>query len=169
MKETTMETFQNTLTIQRSTQDVFAFLANFENVPSWNHAIQQTTKTSPGPIGVGTTYRQIRSMPTRSREAFEVTVFDPSRRLVIEGQIGPFQARLGYVLEPVGDATRLTNAAELEPSSTISRLLAPLAASRVKAAVASNLETLKVILETDRRPSHPTQPMRGITLSDDPR
>jgi hypothetical protein len=88
MKETTMETFQNTLTIQRSTQDVFAFLANFENVPSWNYAIQQTTKTSPGPIGVGTTYRQIRSMPTRSREAFEVTVFDPSRRLVIEGQIG---------------------------------------------------------------------------------
>jgi hypothetical protein len=84
-----------------------------------------------------------------------------SRQLVIEGQIGPFQARLGYVLEPVGDATRLTNVAELEPSSTISRLLAPLAASRVKAAVASNLETLKVILETDRQPTHPQTADRG--------
>jgi hypothetical protein len=54
------------------------------------------------------------------------------------------------LLEPIGDATRLTNAAELEPSSTVSRFLAPLAASRVKAAVASNLETLKVILEAIR-------------------
>ena len=142
-----MESFENTLMIRRSSPDVFAFLADFENVPSWNYAIEQTTKTSPGPVGVGTTYRQIRSVPTRSQEAFQVTVFEPGRRLAIEGRIGPFQARLGYVLEPIGDVTRLTNAVELEPLSTTSRLLAPLAASRVKAAVASNLDELKLRLE----------------------
>lgn len=149
-----MEPFENTLMIQRFGQDVFAFLADFENVPRWNYAIEQTTKTSPGPVGVGTTYRQIRSAPMRSQETFEVTVFEPSRRLVIEGRIGPFQARLEYVLEPIGEVTRLTNAVELEPLSTIPRLLAPLAASRVKAAVASNLDELKLILERGHGPSH---------------
>jgi len=141
-----MATFENSVAIQRPVGDVFAFLADFENVPRWNYAIEETTKTSPGPVG-GTTYRQSRSIPWRGQEGFEVTVFDPTRRLVIEGRIGPFQARLGYVLEPMGDGTRLTNVMELEPSSGISRLFLPLAASRVKTAVASNLDKLKLILE----------------------
>jgi hypothetical protein len=46
----------------------------------------------------------------------------------------------------VGDATRLTNAVDLEPSGLL-RLVAPLAASRVRAAVAGNLDTLRQILE----------------------
>jgi hypothetical protein len=34
-----MATFQNTVTIRRAIEDVFAFLAHFENVPTWNYAI----------------------------------------------------------------------------------------------------------------------------------
>jgi uncharacterized protein YndB with AHSA1/START domain len=66
-----MGTFENTVTIGRTAEDVFAFLADFENVPTWNYAIEQTTKTSAGPVAVGTTYRQIRSIPSRSEEGFE--------------------------------------------------------------------------------------------------
>jgi hypothetical protein len=141
--------FENIVTIRRPAQDVFAFLADFENVPRWNHAIESTTKTSPGPVGVGSTYRQIRSEPKRSEEGFEVTVFEPTRRLTVHGEIGPFHARVEYVLEPMEGATRITNGVELEPASAVSKFIAPLASSRVKAAVAENLETLKEILETD--------------------
>jgi uncharacterized protein YndB with AHSA1/START domain len=52
---------RNTVTIRRPVEDVFAYLADFGNVPRWNHAIGSTTKTIPGPVGVGSTYRQIRS------------------------------------------------------------------------------------------------------------
>jgi uncharacterized membrane protein len=41
-----MATFQNTVTIRRAIEDVFAFLADFENVPTWNYAIVETKKTS---------------------------------------------------------------------------------------------------------------------------
>jgi uncharacterized protein YndB with AHSA1/START domain len=143
-----MATFQNTLTIQRPVDDVFAFLADFENIPTWNHAIVQTRKTSPGPVGVGTTYRQLRSTPSRSEEGFEVTVFEPSSRLEIHGDIGPFTATISYLLEPIGDGTGLTNTVDLQPASVAVRLVAPLATSRVKAAVAANLNTLKRKLET---------------------
>ena len=145
--------FENTVTIRRPAEDVFMFLADFENVPSWNHAIQSTTKTSPGPVGVGSTYRQIRSEPSRREEGFEVTVFEPTRRLTIDGEIGPFHARVDYRLEPIEGATRLINGVELRPSSAVSKVLAPFARSRVKAGVAENLDTLKQILETDPRPS----------------
>ncbi len=88
-----MASFENTVIIQRPVEEVFAFLADFENLPKWNYAIVETTKTSPGPVGVGTTYYQTRSIPTRSDERFQVTAFEPARRLEIHGQIGPFHAR----------------------------------------------------------------------------
>ena len=146
-----METFKNTVTIRRTAEEVFAFLADFENVPRWNYAIESTTKVSPGPVVMGTVYRQIRSIPSRAEECFEVTVFQPGRRLAVEGEIGPFHARVSYLLESLGNATRLTNDVDLEPSSTLTRLLAPLAVSRVKVAVAQNLEELRRILEAEER------------------
>jgi hypothetical protein len=142
-----MATFQNTVTIRRPVQDVFGFLADFENIPAWNYAIVETRKTSPGPVGVGTTYRQIRSVPSRSEEAFEVTAFEPTSRLEIHGGIGPFTATIAYLLTPLGDGTSLTNTVDLQPTSGALRLLAPLAASRVRKAVAANLDTLKQLLE----------------------
>jgi hypothetical protein len=147
MAEATMATFQNTLMIQRPVEDVFAFLADFENIPTWNYAIVETKKISPGPVGVGTTYRQLRSIPTRSEEGFEVTVFEPTSRLEVPGDIGPFIATISYLLAPVGDGTQLVNVVDLESASGAAWLLAPLAASRVKAAVAANLNKLKQLLE----------------------
>jgi uncharacterized protein YndB with AHSA1/START domain len=146
-----MGAFENTVTILRASDDVFAYLADFENVPRWNHSIESTTKTSTGPVGVGSAFRQIRSQPNRSEEGFVVTVFEPGARIAVEGEIGPFHARLDYRLEPVEGGTRLVNGFELEPASAVSKLLAPLARSRVKAAVAENLDTLRRILESDRR------------------
>jgi uncharacterized protein YndB with AHSA1/START domain len=95
-----MATFQNTVTIRRTVEDVFAFLADFENIPTWNYAIVETRKTSPGPVGVGTTYRQIRSIPDRSEEGFTVTAFEPTSRLQVHGKIGPFIATISYLLRP---------------------------------------------------------------------
>jgi hypothetical protein len=143
-----MATFQNTITIRRPIEDVFVLLADFENIPRWNYAILQTKKICPGPVGVGTTYRQIRSLPSRSEEGFQVTVFEPTSHLEIHGDIGPFTATLSYLLAPLGNGTRLTNSVDLQPTSRALRLLAPLAALRVKTAVAANLRTLKQLLET---------------------
>ena len=53
-----MQTFQNTVTIARPAGEVFAFLADLRNIPRWNYAIARTVPTSPGPAGVGATYRQ---------------------------------------------------------------------------------------------------------------
>jgi Polyketide cyclase / dehydrase and lipid transport len=64
-------TFENTVIIRRPTAEVFAFLADFENVPRWNYAIVETHKVSQGPVGVGTVYQQVRSVPSRSEEGFE--------------------------------------------------------------------------------------------------
>ena len=109
-----MATFENTVMISRPIEEVFAFLSDFENVPTWNYAIIETHKVSEGPVGVGTIYQQVRSVPSRSKERFEVTAYNPPRQLEIRGQLGPFPSRLAYALAAVPEGTRITNAVELE-------------------------------------------------------
>ena len=154
--------FTNTITINRPPAEVFGFLARFENVPLWNYAISETRKITGGSVGVGSRYRQTRTLATPSAETFEVTEFEPDRRLSIEGTLGPLRGEVTYLLMQAGTATALTNTMNLQPSGAL-RLVAPLAASRVKSAVAANLETLKRILEEVADPAtpqraHPTLP-----------
>jgi hypothetical protein len=95
-----MQTFQDTLTIARPVGEVFAFLADLRNIPRWNYAIARTVPTSPGPAGVGATYRQTRTIPRRSEESLQITVFQPPTRLAVQGELGPFRATASYLLEP---------------------------------------------------------------------
>ncbi|HET7869619.1 MAG TPA: SRPBCC family protein [Actinomycetota bacterium] len=138
--------FSNAITIDRSRHDVFEFLADLENVPKWNYAIVETRKTSDGPVHVGTTYRQVRSLPSRSEETLQVTELEPDRRFAVHGSLGPFMGTLTYELEDVRGSTRLTNKADLEARG-IKRLAAPIVSGRVREAVGANLEKLKQLLE----------------------
>jgi uncharacterized protein YndB with AHSA1/START domain len=138
--------FSNTITIARPPTEVFAFLAHLENLPQWNYAISETHQVTPGPVSVGSKYRQARMLPTRSEDTLEITDFQPDRKLTIEGGFGPFTGRATYLLEPEGWGTRLTNEMDLAPQGLFS-LISPLATARIKAAVAENLATLRRILE----------------------
>ena len=138
--------FTNTITIDRRPAEVFGFLARFENVPLWNYAISETRKITDGSVGVGSRYRQTRRLPTPRSETFEVTRFEPDRRLAIDGDLGPFRGEAGYLLTPAGTGTALANTMNLRPTGPL-RFVAPLAVARVKSAVAANLDTLKQILE----------------------
>lgn len=143
-----MSEFANTTTIKAPVEVVFAFLADFENVPIWNYAIETTTKVTPGPVGVGTVYRQTRSLPRHSEEEFRVTAFEPVRLLAIDGPIGPYRMRASYRLDSIGDATKLTNTVHLEPLPGALNRLALLAVPQVRSAMAGNLDRLKQILDT---------------------
>jgi uncharacterized protein YndB with AHSA1/START domain len=139
-------TFENTVMIARPIEDVFAFLSDLENIPKWNYAIVETRKISEGPVGVGTTYHQVRSVPSRSEERLEITTYNPPRQLQIRGQLGPFASRLVYALDVIPEGTRVTNTVELELGGP-GRLLERVAVPRVREAVAANLRKLKELLE----------------------
>jgi len=140
-----MIVFENTIEIARDPAAVFAYLADPENLPAWNYAIEKTRKLDAGPVGVGSRYVQTRTVPARSEETFEVTEFEPGRRLALRGRFGPFTGELGYLLEPSGPGTDLTNTVGLDGP----RLLGPLAARPIRTAVAANLQVLRRTLERD--------------------
>jgi carbon monoxide dehydrogenase subunit G len=137
---------RNTVRIDREPGAVWSYLADLEHVPEWNPAIASTRKVSAGPVGVGTVFEQERSAPSRSTETLRITAFEPPQRLRVRGRLGPFDADLVYRVQPSDGGTRLTNVAELEARGMM-RALAPLAARRVRDAVAANLRDLKARLE----------------------
>jgi hypothetical protein len=108
--------------------------------------ISETHKVSQDPVGVGAIYQQVRSVPSRSEERFEVSAYNPPRHLEIQGQLGPFPSRLSYALDAVPEGTRVTNSVELELRGP-GRLLGRVAVPRIRDAVAANLRKLKELLE----------------------
>ena len=140
--------FDNTVVIDRPPEDVFAYLADFSNVPKWNYAIDETHKTSDGPVGVGATYEQTRSIPTRSQESFVVSDFQPNQRLAITGDIGPFSGTLTYELEGSPEGTVLHNRAALQGRGVM-RIAGGIVGGRIREAVGANLQKLKQLLEAD--------------------
>src|SRR4249919_423184 len=139
--------FANSVTIRRPPSEVFAFLVDPANIPKWNYAIDSARQVNPGPVGVGTRIQQTRSVPRPTTEELVITELAPDRRLVLEGDIGPLSGTLSYQIEEVLEGTRLTNTADLSGRGPL-RLLAPLAASRVRDAVAANLGKLRDLLES---------------------
>ena len=66
-------------------------------------------KTSPGPFGqVGATVRGVRQFLGRKMELpYEITEYEPGNRLGMKGTMGPITFKDGYVLDPMGNSTRV--------------------------------------------------------------
>ena len=137
----------NSVNIRRPPSEVFAFLVDPANIPKWNYAIDSARQVSPGPVGIGTRIQQKRSVPRPATVELVITELVPDRRMVLEGDIGPLSGTLIYQIERVPEGTRLTNTADLSGRGPL-RVLAPLAANRVRDAVAANLDKLRDLLES---------------------
>jgi uncharacterized membrane protein len=138
--------FTNTIMINRPSDQVFAYLADLENLPHWNYAIEETRQVSAGPVAVGSRFRQVRSVPTRREESLEVVELDPGRRLTVRGTLNTIPAELEYSIEPDAGTARLRNTVDLAVHGPLA-LVSPLVARQIKASVAANLTVLKTVLE----------------------
>jgi len=138
--------FEQAIDIQRPIEEVFAYLADFTNIPEWNYYVRQVRQLTAGPVAVGTRYEQVRRT---DRQCYEVTVLRAPRTVAVTtvgGERPAFHRQ--FELEPNGRGTRLSDRWELDLGypSAVQRLAAP----RVTRAVGENLAVLKRLLERDR-------------------
>ena len=102
-----MARFDVAITIKRPIEDVFAVLSDFSNGSKWaSSAAEPATKTSDGPIGVGTTWHEVGKVVGRTIETdFEFTEFETNRRVVYT-MTKPFPMTSTVTFEPVAGGTR---------------------------------------------------------------
>lgn len=82
-----MPKVSKTVTIGRPPAEVFEYLARFETTAEWDPGIVTATRTSDGPVGVGSTFDLISDFRGRQIPVtYEITEFDPPDRFVIVGR-----------------------------------------------------------------------------------
>jgi Polyketide cyclase / dehydrase and lipid transport len=142
--------------IERPPAEVFRFVAteHFQNHPKWDPAVTSITKTSPGPMGVGTTARLVRTERGRQVEgSMEVTEYQPVRSFTEVSRFGPFTLHARATLVPVAPAsTRLELVIDTRAHGAI-RLLLPLMRGTFRKTMARSLRTIKQHVEATPSPT----------------
>jgi hypothetical protein len=134
--------------IERPVAEVFALAADPTNDPLWASVVAEATQTSEGPLGVGTTFEQVlRLLGRRIEITFEVTEYEPNRRLHIGRFSGRLRSAVGRrTFEPAPAGTRVTFRGE-GTSGLFLNLLEPLVTAAARRAVRRDLANLKKVLE----------------------
>jgi carbon monoxide dehydrogenase subunit G len=142
--------------IERPPAEVFRFVAtdHFQNHPKWDPAVTSITKTSPGPMGAGTTARLVRTDRGRRVEGtMEVTEYEPVSRFTEVSRFGPFTLHARATLAPVAPAsTRLELVIDTQARGAI-QLLLPLMRGTFRKTMARSLRTIKEQVEATPSPT----------------
>ncbi|HEX6269379.1 MAG TPA: SRPBCC family protein [Anaerolineales bacterium] len=140
-----------TILINRPAEDIFAFLNTPENHPKFVPGMIEFKKTSPGPLDqVGATIRGVRQfLGQRMELPYEITEYEPGNRLGMKGAIGPITFEDGYVLDPMGNSTRVKFWLELTLTGLI-MLAKPFVVWQGKIHADETLANLKSTLEKAR-------------------
>jgi hypothetical protein len=145
-----MDKLEASVLIERSAEDVFAFIRVPENHPKFVPGMLEFKKTSPGPLGrVGETVRGLRRFLGRKMELpYVITEYEQDSKLGMKGAMGPITFEDGYVLDPMGPRTQVKF--WLRPTlSGLAKLIRPIVVQMGKAHAAETLDGLKKALETN--------------------
>ena len=133
--------------IARPPDEVFAFVSDARNRPSWDDSVDSEELTSPEPIGVGSTVRtRMRSMGRDYESDWEIVEHEPPTRQRIESTSGPFSTTLVYELAGDGDGTSVRFSVTGRPTGLL-RLMQPLIARTSQRNLDQAFARLKRVLE----------------------
>jgi uncharacterized protein YndB with AHSA1/START domain len=143
-----MRRVETSLAIGAPPEAVSAFVADLDNLPTWQPGVLSATQTTPGPIGVGTTARVLRElMGQRLTVDVKVTAFDPGRRLALESTASGLSVSAAMELEPAADGTTVRMSTEIHSQSLFLAPLEGMAAGIAEQEMTNGLQRLKAALE----------------------
>lgn len=145
-----MIVFHTSIEIERPLGEVFAYVSDPGNFPSWNSAVQDVRPTSAAANSPGSTYAMTRQLPTgAATNQLEIVSSEQPHEFAIRTTTGPtpFLYRYRFALENGKTIVQLDAQVELDGVASFMPQLARLA---VKRGVDDNLAALKQILEDSR-------------------
>lgn len=138
-----------TVTINRSIEDVFAYITNFENNPKWQNGMISCTFTTPPPLDVGSQYKQLAEFMGRIIESqFEVTQLMPNQRVEFETIVSTFPIQIIREVSAVDDGTKVHAIISGQPSGLMG-LFSPLIKPMMSRQIQGDYQRLKELLESE--------------------
>ena len=134
--------------IDRPAEEVFAFAADFRNLPRYDRWVESCEQTSDGPIGAGSTWTHRRVQGRRHFDApIRMTDYAPPKQFVMVSGTRGFDVRSTMTFQPLDDhRTQVTEVLEMRLSG-LPRLVEPLIRRQVPGQGRQVHERLKEVLE----------------------
>jgi uncharacterized membrane protein len=143
-----MSQIAHTVTIDRSPQDVWAYIADFPRGPEWIPGQIEKRAITPEPYGAGTRIKAVQKVPGRTVEGtFEIADWQPAARLVERSIDGPLQVQVNYHLAPTPTGTALTITYDIAGSG-LYKVVELLTARSIRKSLPGALTTLKRNVES---------------------
>lgn len=140
-----MQRVDGSIRVPAPPDEVFAYLADLDNVAEWQGGVTAAHRTSGGPMGVGATAIVTRQLMGQHLEApLTITAYEPPRRLEIGSEVSGVHAQAVLEFTPAdgGTATDLAFSMEIRGSGFTS-FLEPMIASAAKGDIAASLERVR--------------------------
>jgi len=121
---------QYAITIQstRTPSEAFDYLAEFSRAAEWDPNVKEGSMLTPGPVGRGSTFRIVSSFLGRPVPLeYQVTSFEPARRVVLEADNFAIRSVDEITFEPSRAGSRVTYHADLRLKGVL-RLADPILA-----------------------------------------
>jgi len=142
-----MITFENTININRSPQEIFDYVADPVNAHKWQSQMVSVEWTSEGPPGVGSRQRAVSRFLGRDIEVIsEFTVWEPPHRHSFKIIDGPFRVEGTMKFAAEENGTKVTMAGQSELSA-IFKLAEGLIKKKMETQFDTNLADLKLLME----------------------
>lgn len=134
--------------VKRPVEEVFSFVVNPANFSKWESGIIQSNQISDGPIGVGTTMREVGPFLGREIETtLEFTEYEPNRRFSMKSISGPIPMQGTYTFESVEGGTKVTLTGEFQIGGFL-KLVKPIVVYMAKRGLKADHKNLKELLES---------------------
>ncbi len=108
-----MTTNEHAIVIGAPADEVFAWVSDLDGWHRWRPSAGQLERTTPGPVGVGTTWQASgRVLDQDITVTVEVTAYEPNVRLGLTVS-GSIEAEQTFTVEPATGGTRLAMTLDL--------------------------------------------------------
>jgi hypothetical protein len=138
---------RDSTTIGRPIEEVFSFVADTTNDPSWHTDFTEVRRRGAQPTQLGTEFDiQIKPFMGQSTGWLKVTGYEPNRLLELKGRVGAMEPTLRYTFRTADGGTEVGREEALEPPGLM-RLLQPFLRPIFARRNRQFLKNLKQVLE----------------------
>ncbi|HEX6129253.1 MAG TPA: SRPBCC family protein [Candidatus Limnocylindria bacterium] len=149
-----MKTVTASAVVPATPDEVFAFVADLENLPRWQTGIVSAELTTPGPIGAGSRAHVVREL-LGQRLAVDLALVDhqPGRRLELTSATSGIGVRAILELAPEDGATRLAFTMEIKAQNMFMTPVEGMVAGAAERDIADSLARVRSYFPAETPPA----------------
>jgi uncharacterized protein YndB with AHSA1/START domain len=143
-----MAIIEGSVEIRKPVDKVFAYVTDAKSWPRWESAMLEAEQTSPGQVGVGTTFRGAnKAMGRRMAWTSKITEYEQNKKWGETITSGSMLIEEHLNFESIEGGTKFTIVYDMKVGGFL-KLFAPMVVSTMRKQTKVNLGNLKSILET---------------------